>query len=224
MRTLRNSILCFAALLFAAWLVQAQDLSKYRGFSLGTSLADVLKLSGQKLADVKTIHARPMLIQQFSWWPFSTSGASSAPDGVQQVLFSFANGELYRISVTYERSSTEGLTVADMVNSIAAKYGPATNIASEADFAPAQAYDQKQTPVASWQNSQYSVDLIRWPYGDSFGLMICAKAAAAAADLSIAEAVKLEELQRPEKEADEKKKKADALELTREKNRQSFRP
>jgi hypothetical protein len=78
--------------------------------------------------------------------------------------------------------------------------------------------------VASWQNSQYSVDLIRSPYGDSFGLMICAKAAAATADLSFAEAVKLEELQRPEKEADEKKKKADALELTREKNRQSFRP
>lgn len=224
MRTLRNSILFSAAVFFAAGLAQAQDLSKYRGFSLGASLDDVLKLSGEKLADVKTIHARPVLIQELPWWPFSTSDASYKPDGVQQLLFSFANGELYRISVTYERNATEGLTVADMVNSIAEKYGPATKIASGADFTKAQAYDQKQTPFASWQNSQYSVDLIRSPYGESFGLMISAKAAAAAADLSIAEAVKLEELQRPEKEADEKKKKADALELTREKNRQSFRP
>jgi hypothetical protein len=224
MRTLRNSILCFGALLLAASLVQGQDLSKYRGFSLGTSLADVLKLSDQKLADVKTVHVRPMLLQELPWWPFSSSGVSSRPDDVQQVLFSFSNGALYKISVIYERSSTEGLTAQDMVRSISAKYGPATNVESEADFALAKAYDQKQGPVASWQDSQSSVELVRSPYGDSFGLVIYTKAANAAADLGITEAVKLEELQRPGKEADEKKKEADALEVTREKNQKSFRP
>lgn len=37
-------------------------------------------------------------------------------------------------------------------------------------------------------------------------------------------AVKLEEQQRPEKEADEKKKVADDLETAREKNQKSFHP
>lgn len=224
MKTLRNSILCLGALLFAASLVQGQDLSKYRGFSLGTSLADVLKLSDQKLADVKTIHVRPMLIQEFSWWPSSSSAGPSRPDGVQQILFSFSNGELYKMSVTYERSSTEGLTADDMVRSISAKYGPATNVESEVDIALNKAYDHKQGPVASWQDSQSSLDLVRSPYGDRLGLVIYSRAANAAADLGIAEAVKLEEQQRPEKEANEKKKEADALEVTRERNQKSFRP
>jgi len=224
MKTLRNSILCFGTLLFAASLLQGQDLSKYHGFSLGASLANVLKLSDQKLADVKTIHARPMLIQELSWWPSSSSGASSRPDGVQQILFSFSNGELYKTSVTYERSSTEGLTAEDMVKSISAKCGPATNVESEADVAINKAYDQKQGPVASWQDSKYSLDLVRTPYSDRFGLVIYSRAANAAANLGIAEALKLEEQQRPEKEADEKKKEADALEVAREKNQKSFHP
>jgi hypothetical protein len=38
------------------------------------------------------------------------------------------------------------------------------------------------------------------------------------------EAVKLEEQERPEKEADQKRKLADDLEVTREKNQKSFRP
>jgi len=224
MRTLRNLFLCFGALLLATSLVQGQDLSKYRDFSLGSGLADVLKLSDQKLADVKTIHSEPMLIQQLTWWLYSASGDSSRPENVQQILFSFSNGTLYKISVTYERTSTEGLTGQDMVKSISAKYGPATNIESEADIALNKVYDQKQGPVAMWQDSQSSVELVRSPYSDSFGLVIYAKAANAAADLGIAEAVKLEELQRPEKEAGEKKKKADDLEVTRQKNQKSFRP
>lgn len=224
MKTLCNSILFLGVLLLAASLVQGQDLSKYRGFSLGGSLADVLKLSDQKLADVRTIHAEPMLIQEFSWWPFRSSGVSSGPDGVQQILFSFSNGELYKISVTYERSSTEGLTADDMVRSISAKYGPATNVESEADVALDKAYNQKPGPVASWQDSQSSLDLVRSPYSDRFGLVIYSKAVNAAAELGIAEAVKLEEQQRPEKEAGEKKKEADALQVTREKNQKSFHP
>jgi hypothetical protein len=224
MKTLRNAILCFGALLFAASLLQGQALSKYRGFSLGASLADVLKVSDQKLADVKTIHARPILIQELSWWPSSSSGASSRPDGVQQIIFSFSNGELYKMSVTYERSSTEGLTAEDMVKSISAKYGPATSVESEVDVALNKAYDQKQGPVASWQDSQSSLDLVRTPYSDRFGLVIYSRAANTAANLGGEAAVKLEEQQRPEKEADEKKKEADALEVTREKNQKSFHP
>jgi hypothetical protein len=224
MKTIRNSILCLTAVLLGATLLQGQELAKYRGFSLGTSLADVLKLSGQKLADVKTLHARPALIQELSWWPGSSPGASARPDSVEEILFSFSDGELYKISVTYERASTQGLTVKDMVSSISEKYGPPTNVESEIDVASNKGYDTKPGPVAAWQDSQYSFELVRASYTDRLGLSIYSKAANAAAELSIAQAVKLEEQERPEREASQKKRDADDLAATREKNQKSFRP
>jgi hypothetical protein len=224
MKTIRNSILCLTAVLLGATFLQGQELSKYRGFSLGTSLADVLKLSGQKLADVKTLHARPALIQELSWWPGSSPGASARPDSVEEILFSFSDGELYKMSVTYERASTQGLTVEDMVRSISEKYGPPTNVEPEIEVALNKGYDAKPSPVAAWQDSQYSFELVRASYTDRLGLSIYSKAANAAAELSIAQAVTLEEQERPEKEASQKKRDADDLEVTREKNQKSFRP
>jgi hypothetical protein len=221
---IRSLIFCFSALLLLAPMPRAQELSKYRGFSLGTSVANILKLSDQKLADVKTIHARPMLIQELAWWGPSSSGRSSQPDNVEQMLFSFANGELYKISVTYDRSSTEGLTASDMVKSISAKYGPATGVESEIDPAMNKLYNMKQGSVASWADSQYSFNLVRTSYDNHFGLVVYSKRVDAEVELATAEALKLEEQERPTKEADEKKKEADALEVTREKNQKSFRP
>jgi hypothetical protein len=224
MKTIRNSILCLTAVLLGATLLQGQELSKYRGFSLGTSLADVLRLSGQKSADVKTVHARPALIQVLSWWPGSSPGASARPDSVEEILFSFSDGELYKISVTYERALTQGLTVQDMVSSISEKYGPPTNVETEVDVALNKGYDTKPGPVAVWQDSQYSFELVRASYTDRLGLSIYSKAANAAAELSIAQAVKLDEQERPDREASQKKRDADDLEATREKNQKSFRP
>jgi hypothetical protein len=224
MKTIRNSILCLSALFLAASTLRAQDFSKYRGFSLGTSVATVLTLSDQKLADVKTIHGRPMLIQELTWWPPSTPGRSPQPDSVEQILFSFSNGELYKISVTYDRSSTEGLTAVDMVKSISAKYGPATSVESEIDPAMNALYNMKQGSLASWEDSQYSFNLVRTSFSDRFGLVIYSKGVNAEVDLASAEAVKLEEQERPEKEANQRKKDADDLEVTREKNQKSFRP
>lgn len=224
MKTIRSSILCFSALLLMAPMLRAQDFSNYRGFSLGTSVATVLKLSDQKLADVKTIHGRPMLIQELTWWPPSTPGRSSQPDSVEQILFSFSNGNLYKISVTYDRSSTEGLTAQDMVKSISAKYGPATSVESEIDPAMNALYNMKQGSLASWEDSQCSFNLVRTSFSDRFGLVIYSKGVNAEADHASAEAVKLEEQERPQKEANQRKKDVDDLEVTREKNQKSFRP
>jgi len=76
MKTLRNSMFCLAVFLLASSIISAQDFSKYRGFSLGTSLATVLKQTQQKPVDVKVIHARPTLIQDLNWWPPAVPGAS----------------------------------------------------------------------------------------------------------------------------------------------------
>jgi hypothetical protein len=224
MKTIRSSIFCLSALLLTTSLLQGQDLSKYRSFSLGTSLASVLKLNDQKLADVRTIHGRPMLIQELTWWPSSSSAADSRHDSVEQILFSFSNGELYRISVAYDTSSTQGLTATDMVKSISAKYGPATSVESEIDPIMNAQYDRKERCLASWQDSQFSVDLVRSSFAEGFALVIYSKRVNTEADLASTQALKLEEQERPEREANQRKKEADDLEVTREKNQKAFRP
>src|ERR1700751_3368645 len=133
MKTIRSSILCFVVLLLAAPLLRAQDLSKYRHFTLGMGLTRVLERSDQKMADVKVIHGRPALLQELTWWPPNVPGTSLRSEGIKEILFSFYNGGLYKISVTYDPRSTEGLTEQDMVKSISAKYGPATIVAPEID-------------------------------------------------------------------------------------------
>jgi len=224
MKAIRNSILSLTAFYLTASLLHGQELFKYRGFSLGTSLPNVLKLSEQKLAVVKTIHVRPMLIQELTWWPPRSAGTSARPDSIEQILFSFSNGDLYKISVTYERASTEGLTAADMVKSISAKYGPATSLELEVDSVLNERYDMKQKSVASWEDSQYFFNLVRSSHTDRFVLVIYSKRVNAEAELGIAEAVKLEEQERPEKEANQKKKEADDLEAARQKNQKTFHP
>jgi hypothetical protein len=224
MKTLRSSILCFVVLLLTAPLLRAQDLSKYRHFTLGMSLTRVLERTDQKMADVKVIHGRPALVQQLNWWPPNLPGPSFQSDTVEQILFSFYNGELYKISVTYDQAATEGLTAEDMVKSISANYGPATTVVVETDTAKNDRYDVRQMAVASWEDAQYSFNLVRSSFTDRLGLTIYSKRANAAAELAIAEAVRLAEQEGPLREAERQKKQTDDLEATRQKNQKSFRP
>jgi hypothetical protein len=224
MKTLHRSILCLVALLLATPFLRAQDLSKYRHFTLGMNLTKVLERTEQKLTDVKVIHGRPALIQELTWWPPNVPGTSFQSDSVEQILFSFYNGELYKISVIYDPPSTEGLTEADIVKSISAKYGPATIVAPEIDAAPKERYNSTQKPVASWEDAQYCFSLVRSSFNDVLGLVAVSKRANAQAELAIAEAVKLDEQEGPKKEAERQKKQTDDLEVARQKNQKSFRP
>jgi hypothetical protein len=224
MKTMRSSILCFVVLLLSAPLLRAQDLSKYRHFTLGMSLTKVLERTGQKTADVKLIHGRPAVVQEVNWWPPSLPGTSYQSDTVEQILFSFYNGELYLMSVTYDQTATKGLTEEDMVKSISAKYGPATIVAVEIDAAKNDAYVMRQKPVASWEDAQYSFNLARSSFTDHLGLIIYSKRVNALADLAIAEAVRIEEQEGPNREAQRQKKQTDDLEAARQKNRKIFRP
>src|SRR5712664_4260799 len=224
MKTMRSSILCFVVLLLTAPFLRGQDLSKYRHFTFGMSLTRVLERTDQKMADVKVIHGRPALIQELTWWPPNIPGSSFQSDTVEQILFSFYKGELYKISVTYDQTSTEGLTAEDMVKSISAKYGPATNVVLQIDSAKNDRYDVRQKPVASWEDAQYSFNLVRSSSTDHLGLIIYSKRVNAEAELAIAEAVKLEEQEGPNREAERQRKQTDDLEVARQKNRKIFRP
>ena len=224
MKTIRSSILCFIALFLTAPLLRAQDLSKYRHFTLGMSLTRVLERTDQKMADVKPIHGRPAVVQELNWWPPNVPGNSFQSDSVEQILFSFYNGELYKISVTYDQSSTEGLTAEDMVKSISAKYGPPTYVALAIDSATDDRYDVTQKPVASWADAQYSFNLVRSSFSDHLGLIIYSRRVNAEAELAIVEAVKLDAQEGPQREAERQKKQTDDLEAARQKNRKIFHP
>src|SRR5712691_9196640 len=224
MKTIRSSILCFVVLLLTAPLLRAQDLSKYRHFTLGMSMTRVLERTDQKMADVKVIHGRPALVQELNWWPPNVPRTSAQSDTVEQILFSFYNSELYKISVTYDRTSTEGLSAQDMVKSISAKYGPATSVKPEVDSATNERYDMKQKPVATWEDSQYSFNLVRSSSSGGFELVIYSKRLNAEAEVALAEAVKLEKQEEPQREAERQKEQTGDLEATRQKNQKSFRP
>jgi hypothetical protein len=81
MKFIRFLAPALTVLLLIAPILQAQDFSKYRDFSVGTSLATVLKRTEKKLADVSTTDGAPALFQEVTWWP--PSRASSRTDSVE---------------------------------------------------------------------------------------------------------------------------------------------
>jgi hypothetical protein len=224
MKRMLLSVSCFAVLLSLAPGLLAQDLSQYRSFSVGTNLATVLKLTDQKLTDVKMIYSRAALLQELTWWPPYFRGSHSQTDSVEQIHFSFYGGQLYKISVTYNRTAIEGFTIEDMVQSISANYGTPIKAASETTRLTSDRFDSRQKVIASWEDPLYTVNLVRLSYSDAFGVVIFSKSLAAKAESAIAEAVKLEEQERPQKEADQRKKESDDLEMARQRNRKMFRP
>jgi hypothetical protein len=225
MKTIRGLALCLVVMLFMPLLLHAQDLSKYRGFSFGMSPAAVLKQTDMKMTDVKTLHSQPALIQELTWWLPMLPGNSYQADSVREILFTFCNGQLYRMSATYERSAIEGLTAEDLMQSIAAKYGPPIDPVTEIDLSTGERRGgPEEKVVAHWEDAKYSLTLSHSYLVNSFTLIMYSLQTNAAADEAIAKAIKLEEQQGPQKEADRQKKEADELALARLKNLQSFRP
>jgi hypothetical protein len=225
MKTVRNSLLCLAILVLAAPSLLAQDLSKYRGFSLGTSLPSVLKLTDQKPADVKIIHDRPALMQELTWWPVNIYSTKSQAQSVERIVFSFYNGDLYKISISYDRRAIQGLTAEDMIQTMTAMYGlPATRPSENKLATDDDRSDSKQKIVATWEDPLYRTDLVRTSYSEEFGLILFAKARNAEADTANAQAVTLDEQERPQREAAQLKKDDADQELARQKNIKSFQP
>jgi hypothetical protein len=223
MKAMRSSILC-GVLLLTAPMLRAQDFSKYRNFSLGTNLAAVLKHTDQRLVDVKVTHDGSLLFQELTWHPANGIGVSYRSESIDELVFSFYKGELYKMLVTYERASTEGLTADDMVKSISAKYGPATTVALEIDSAGNEQYEVRQKPVASWEDSQYSFNLVRSSFSNAFELVIYSKRVNSEADAALAQAVKVDLQEAPQKAVEREKKEADDREVMRQRNQKSFRP
>jgi hypothetical protein len=145
-------------------------------------------------------------------------------DAVEHIVFNFFNNALYKISVTYERKATEGLTPDDMIESLSAKYGSPANVTPQTVQNPNDRYAARREPVASWENTQYSFSLVRSTFSDDFELVVISKRLNAEAETATAEAARVDEQERPQKDAERQKKETTDLELARQKNQKNFRP
>ncbi len=224
MKIMRIASISLVTILLSAPLIRGQDLSKYRSLSLGMSLPELSNQVDLRPLQTKLIQKHPPVIQELTCWPSGPSGYSLQADSVWQIFFSFYNGELFRILVTYDRDATHGLTAEDMVQAVSTKYGIATRPTGEISFPTNELYRSTQTVIARWEDSQYSINLVRSRFLNSFALVMFSKRLDAQADAAIAKSIKLESQEDPQKEMDRQKKETDDLEAARQKNRKIFRP
>jgi hypothetical protein len=215
----------FLGLALTSAVVGAGDLSKYREFQLGAGVSTITKQTNTTPSQTKTIHQRPALIQELEW-DRQAIGASST-EAVRDVVFSFYDGKLFRIRVTYDRYQLLGLTTSDLVDAISAKYGAAEVPPVSARIAEGP-YGDREEILAQWQDSQYRFDLIQSSYGPTFKLVGIEKALEASARTAAMEAKRLDDQEAPQREAarlaSESAEAAASLERSRIANKPKFRP
>lgn len=194
--TLFTPLVVSAVLSTTVW---AADLSRYRNFQLGTDLSTIAKQAGVSPAQATTVHVRPALIQDLEWHP-QPLGSSSQSEPAHDVVFTFYDGKLYRIAVTYDRYETEGLTVDDIVETISTTYGTAVK-ATAPSTTRESPYGDREEILAEWQDSQYRFDLIRSSYGPTYRLVGLLRSLEAPMQAATLEAKRLDDQEAPQREA-----------------------
>ena len=210
--------------------VVAQSLSRYRSYALESSLTSIVKASGAREADLKTLHDRPARIQELEWrTPYARQGTPFV-DPVHDVLFSFCDNQLYRLVVTYDRDRMEGLTDDDVIASLSATYGvPLLRNASTARRAMPADLAAGTMIVAQWDNAASLLTLRRGTYSSpQYQLELISKTLDARARAAIKEARRLDTQEAPQRERDQRTKEVADARVASEKarvvNKAAFRP
>jgi hypothetical protein len=210
-------------------VIFAQDISKYRDFQLGMNLSAVTGQAGMEAAQAKLIYERPAVIQELEWRPETSVGSPSSPDPVKEILFGFYGNQLYRIVVNYDEDNTEGLRDQDLIEVISAKYGkPSMPAAMIISSSSSQIYSDSEKVIARWEDSEYSLNLFRFAYKSSYGMIIFSKRLDILAKTAIAESIRLNDLEAPQREIERQRKqdeeKLAAGQKARAANKANFRP
>jgi hypothetical protein len=236
MISIRNLAISIFGSAFSAPLIYSQDLSGYRDFQFGANLLTIAKQLRLKPFEARTIHQRPAVIQELEWQAQGFLNSSPRSDSVKDILFSFYNGELFRIVVTYDPDRSEGMTAGDIVEVISAIYGTATRPVAEIIISSTYLYhdgeksisDRSEKVIARWEDSQYSFNLFQFTSQATFGLVAYSKRLDALAQAAIIEAIRLDEQEAPQRETERQKKKDKEnrakQEKARQKNKAPFRP
>lgn len=207
------------AVAMTATPVTAEDLTRYRGHVLGSSVEDVLRLTNAQASEVITVHGAPHQVQSLEWRTPYTARDAEAGDAAKALTFGFVDGQLYELVVDYDRTRIDELTSADLIAGVAAVYG-----------APAAKKPKDSASLASgtvllarWDDGTASLLLVRGPYDDvrlivrSVELQTRAKGAIAAAEArEIAEA--------PAKQQEARETANAAAKAVRTRNKAGFRP
>lgn len=227
MITARILTMSIVGVLMSTPPISAQELSRYRDFQLGMSLVAVAEQTGLT-PEGHVVHQRPHLIQELMWLPPRALSSSPHQESVGKVLFSFYNGQLFRLVVSYHRDRTEGLTVEDVVDAISARYGVATLPTSEITPPSLQLSHDNNKAVARWEDPQYSRTLFRSSYLSTFELVVSSKRLGGLARTATVEAIRLDGQEAPQREIARQLQQATEnrakLDTARSVNKPTFRP
>jgi hypothetical protein len=138
----------------------ADDLLRYRAYTLESTVVEVVAISGARDLDVKSLDERPAQVQQLEWHhPYLLWGTEEA-DPIQDIIFRFYNRALYHILVTYDRGRMEGMTNEDVIASLSETYDspPLRRAGARGVAAAAMAADT--TVVARWEDRRSSPSLV----------------------------------------------------------------
>jgi hypothetical protein len=247
MKTSRLLAMSLAGIVASASQLSAYDLSRYREFQVGMSLAAVAA-QAEISPEPRVVQQRPAVIQELMWQPPRLLRLAPNGDSVRKVLFSFYNGQLFRMVVTYDRDRTEGLTAADLIDAISATYGHATlapqstapeltsaTSVPDGSAAPARGPEQssrslgyEDTILARWDDAENSIHLFESPYASGFGLVVVSKSLDALVRVATAEAARLDAQEAPQREIERQQKQTEDKRLknetARRSNKAAFRP
>jgi hypothetical protein len=220
------------ALSLSSSLLLAQEgRPHYRGFVLGSDLSSVSARVNVAASDATVVHARPALMQDLKWRPSYFVAGTNQPqtDVVEQIVFSFYDDQLFRLTIDYDRQRTEGMTAADMVAALSETYGSAVKPTLRANSASASAMDvESGVPISRWATDEYSVALFRSTLGQAFRVVVTSTALDALARTADAQAVRLDLREAPQRAIAKQKKDAEDARLSEEKtratNKAAFRP
>jgi hypothetical protein len=230
MTTLHTVAACAFALTIGGQPVDAQDLSRYRAFDLGASVATVSAATGVASSEATVLHQRPALLQDLEWRPSRWIAGSTAEstDPVERIVFRFYNDRLFQLVVDYGRDRTEGMTDADMIAAISTAYG-SINPTRSPGRVQSPVEIESGTPVARWADATNAVVLYRTSsYRQVYRLIVTNAGDATLARKGTTEALRLDEQEAPQREIARQKKERDdaraAADKARHANKGQFIP
>jgi hypothetical protein len=220
---------CVALIVSTISAVSAGELSVYREFQLGNSVATVTGVTLSAGRDLKTIHSRPALLQQLEWRPRYMRGAPvPGRDSISEVVFGFVDDQLFKMTVTYERQRTNGLTNEDMIAAFTVLYGAPLSLSSQPLPRPGAEALDAAVVIAQWRDGDTQAVLQQNRYSDSFALVITSLSLDTIARTALETAVVMDAREAPAREAALAKKRADderqAEEQVRAANKKVFSP
>jgi hypothetical protein len=214
-------------LIFGGQLAFAQDMSRYRAYVLESSLSAVVLASGARGTDAKTLHERPATIQTLEWRPPYVDSRDTSADPVRGIAFTFYNDALYQVSVAYDRGRTDGLTNSDIIEALSTAYGPPMLASARTRISPVEGFPDSSV-VARWESPDALLTLLRGSYTPDVQLILVSKSLSARARTAVREAVRLDAIEAPRREAAQRKKEAGDASAARDKartaNKAAFRP